>query len=521
MKEELEKTAGKSLNSSSRNLTEESSCGSLDILTEGFVEGFFEESDRSICQEFEEVSEEIKDEIIEETGKKSRKKICIAIAIFSITFYSIMSFYFMDHFYFGSKINDISVSGRSLEGAQKKVASELQSFSITLVERFGKTEEITGSDIRLRYKSTEDFLKLKERQNPFLWFLAPFKGEDYKVKVEVEYDEKKLLKRIDSLECFELSNIIEPENASFSCFGQSYLIRSEISGNKVNKKILSSKIARAILNGKTRLDLEDSNCYVKPRYTYSSPKVVKVNNMLNEYISSEIIYNFGENKEVADELMISKWITVDKNYIVSIDEEKIKKWLKDLAKKYNTVGKMRNFAASTGETVLIGGGDYGWIMDVAQETENLVADIKSGQKITKEPAYRQTAAEQGVNDIGDTYVEINIDQQHLWFYKDGLLLVEGPIVTGNVSKGMQTPKGIFCLKYKQKDAILRGPDYEAPVTYWMPFNGGIGLHDATWRSRFGGRIFKTNGSHGCINLPYSVAKTIFNNIEVNTPIIVY
>jgi lipoprotein-anchoring transpeptidase ErfK/SrfK len=55
----------------------------------------------------------------------------------------------------------------------------------------------------------------------------------------------------------------------------------------------------------------------------------------------------------------------------------------------------------------------------------------------------------------------------------------------------------------------------------MPFNGGIGIHDATWRRKFGGDIYKRDGSHGCINCPLSLAKTIYENIDVGTPIICY
>ena len=100
-------------------------------------------------------------------------------------------------------------------------------------------------------------------------------------------------------------------------------------------------------------------------------------------------------------------------------------------------------------------------------------------------------------------------------------MTHGPIVTGNVKAGNSTPSGIYILKYKQRDTILRGADYASPVTFWMPFNGGIGIHDASWRSTFGGDIYKTNGSHGCINCPYYLAKDIFNNISLGTPIICY
>ena len=147
--------------------------------------------------------------------------------------------------------------------------------------------------------------------------------------------------------------------------------------------------------------------------------------------------------------------------------------------------------------------------------------IRSGESGTREPVYSQTAASHGTNDYGDTYVEINLTAQHLFFYKDGKLLVESDFVSGNEARGWSTPSGAYPLTYKERNATLNGEGYSTPVSYWMPFNGGIGLHDAGWRSSFGGTIYKTNGSHGCINLPPSVAKIIYENISQGDPILCY
>ena len=125
------------------------------------------------------------------------------------------------------------------------------------------------------------------------------------------------------------------------------------------------------------------------------------------------------------------------------------------------------------------------------------------------------------NDIGHTYVEINITRQRLWFYKDGRIIAQGSVVTGNPNRGNGTVVGTYMLNYKQKDTTLRGVDYEAKVSYWMPFYGNIGIHDASWRHSFGGNIYKSNGSHGCVNVPTNLAKTIFENIEEGTPIVCY
>ena len=151
----------------------------------------------------------------------------------------------------------------------------------------------------------------------------------------------------------------------------------------------------------------------------------------------------------------------------------------------------------------------------------MINDIKNGENIIKEPIYLQKALGTRENDIGSTYVEINLTNQYLWFYKDGDIVAQGDIVSGNESRGLSTPVGTYILNYKQKDATLKGAGYSSKVSYWMPFNSNIGLHDATWRNDFGGNIYKSNGSHGCINLPVYLAKKIYENIEPGTPIICY
>lgn len=130
--------------------------------------------------------------------------------------------------------------------------------------------------------------------------------------------------------------------------------------------------------------------------------------------------------------------------------------------------------------------------------------------------------------MGNSYVEIDLTRQKVWVYVNGKIKVETECVSGCVEKGHATPTGIFFLTYKQKDRILKGQklpngryEYLSHVNYWMPFNGGIGLHDAKWRSKFGGDIYVANGSHGCINLPKEDAEKIYNIIDEKMPIIVY
>ena len=225
--------------------------------------------------------------------------------------------------------------------------------------------------------------------------------------------------------------------------------------------------------------------------------------------------------EVLDGTTISTWLSEGTDEKVSIDEEEVLAFVKTLAKKYNTAYSPKELKTSYGTTVTITGGFYGWRIDNGGEVEQILADLKAGKDVEREPVYLTTANSHGEHDYGDSYVEINLTNQHLFLYKDGKLVVESDFVSGNLSKGHDTPTGAFGLTYKTMNAVLRGPDYETPVTYWMPFNGDVGMHDATWRNKFGGSIYKTSGSHGCINLPASAAKKIYETIDKGYAVLVY
>ena len=124
---------------------------------------------------------------------------------------------------------------------------------------------------------------------------------------------------------------------------------------------------------------------------------------------------------------------------------------------------------------------------------------------------------------GLTYIDISIEKQRVILFENGRKVMESACVTGTPNRERATHYGSFRINYKQRNRILRGSQklYEAFVSYWMPFDGGIGLHDATWRGSFGGNIYKSNGSHGCINLPPAFAKQLYERVTVGMPVYVH
>lgn len=437
-----------------------------------------------------------------------------------VLIYLLVSIYFANHFFFNTVINGVDVSLKAYKDEDEIIRSYIKDYKLLLIERNGKTEVITGQDIGMQYNEKNSIYKIYHMQNSFKWISSLFKKQIYYEDDLYVYNKDNLKNKIDGLNCLN-KDIIEPRNVSFKYSNGSYEMIEEVYGNKLNRDKLSKAIEMSIIKGETKLDLDEKNCYENPKYTLSSDKAPETLNLLNKYVKAKITYIFGTQKEILDGKIINEWLSVDENLEAVINEKAVSEYVKVLSKKYDTVGAARNFKASTGKIVEVKGGLYGWKINRAAETKALIENIKLGEALEKEPIYKQRALTRGENEIGNTYVEINITRQHLWFYKNGKLITHGSVVTGNPNKGNATVLGTHMLNYKQEGATLVGEDYEAEVTYWMPFYGNIGLHDASWRHSFGGSIYERRGTHGCVNAPFHLAKKVFENIEEGTPIICY
>ncbi len=134
----------------------------------------------------------------------------------------------------------------------------------------------------------------------------------------------------------------------------------------------------------------------------------------------------------------------------------------------------------------------------------------------------QNAEEEAAGTPLSTYVDVDITNQTVTYFLNGTAVFSSPCVTGDISKRRSTPTGYYAVFGHVKGTYLTGPTWHNWVDYWMPFTkGGCGLHDATWRKNFGGEIYKTNGSHGCVNLPHDAAEQLFGLIDVGTIVIVH
>lgn len=419
----------------------------------------------------------------------------------------------------GTIVGSESVSGMTLEELKK----EISDYSLTIVyqDETGKeaTETIRGADFGIRLKEEQASAVLK-KQSAWSYFGG---GMRYSVKDWISYDVDKLTDVIDQLGCLDAERFTSPKNAYISEYDEEsgYQIVKETRGNILDKEKARSRIAEAVDQMDSRVELFEEDCYQKAEITAQDAGLNKTLNQLNTYAGAKITYRFGKKKEVVDGTLISKWLKVNKKGKVKLQAEKVEEYVSELRKKYDTIFRSRRFKTSYGKTITITGGDYGWWMNYTEEQKQLTKLILAGKQTERTPEYYQTAQNYGKKDYGDTYVEINLTAQHVFLYKDGKKILETDCVTGNSSRGFDTPAGTYSITYTERNATLQGENYSTPVKYWMPFNRNIGLHDANWRSSFGGEIYKYNGSHGCVNLPPDKAAKIFKYVEKGTPVFCY
>jgi lipoprotein-anchoring transpeptidase ErfK/SrfK len=356
----------------------------------------------------------------------------------------------------------------------------------------------------------------------------------YTIEANTTFDKQLLETELKSLSCAQEENQVAPENAYVAYNDTGFEIVPETEGSELQIKQAYQALTEAISNSMSSIDFDAcESVYASAAVTSSSQELQDTLEAYNNFAQASITYTFGDETVTLDGNTIRDWLEFDeKGELVKDDasfQQHVTDFVAQLASQYDTVGTSRAFTATNGRTVYVYGSAYGWKIDKDAEAEQLMSEIRSGTQTTRDPVYSMTANSRGYNDFGNTYIEVDMGIQHMYYYQNGSLIFESDIVTGLMSDPeRQTPEGVYTLYWKKSPDVLRGAlqedgtyEYETPVTYWMPFNGGIGFHDATWQPYFGGDRYLTGGSHGCINMPYDKAATLYDIIQYGVPIICF
>ena len=469
------------------------------------------------------------------SARKHKKWPAIAVAclfVMLIGIYSGIVVYYQTRFLPGTIINGIDCSGMEAEAVTALLDAQIMDYSLEVKGRDYASGEagavlgiVSAKDIELAYEATlEKVEMILQEQNSLLWVTALFPHEySHDLVRGVTYDHELLEALVKSWKACQENNMVKAEDAYISEYSDDlggYEIIPETSGTELDVEQAIQVVAAAVVLKEESRDLSEAELYKTAGVTSEDAGLKELVETVNRWLGTTITYDWNGSEVILDIELLKDWVSIVDGEAV-IDEEAVTSFVKAQSRANDTYGKNKKFVTSLGIELTLRSPNYGWRTNTTDETVELISLIKEGTVGEREPVYLYSAVQKGKNDIGDSYVEADLTNQHLYLYEDGELILETDFVSGDMMTGKHSPEGIFALTYKTRNATLRGADYESFVYYWMPFYGNYGMHDATWRDSFGGNIYLTNGSHGCLNLPLNMAEQIYKYVYKGSPVVCY
>ena len=469
-----------------------------------------------------------------------RKKIAVgcgaAACVLAVVYIGIAQTY-KTKFIEGTSINGIDAGKKTVSEVEDEIEKTVENYSLKLSFRDNRTETIDGDAFDYQYVSDGGVQRLLDEQNIYTWIGGALFGSEksYTVDEDTQFNEQKLVEGLSNLPEMKSENQVAPTDAYLLLdeTTKRYNIVPETEGNVLNVEAVQAYAKSAVSGSVETVDLaQAADTYAAPAIRANDEGLNSQQAALNTFLSANITYTLPEGKQVLDANVLNGWISVDDNGYRYVDEEHIAEcvdqYVADLASAVDVEKETSTFASTNRGMVEVDNNEYVIKINQDAEKEKLLEEVLGNTVTQREPVYSRKDETQDPT-FGGTYVEIDIDNQTVYYYEDGQCLVETPCVTGTGSVPRRsTPTGVFHIYDKQRSRTLYGdiqPDgsygYASFVNYWMRFCGGCGLHDATWRDSFGGDIYWDSGSHGCVNLPYEAAAQMYEIVEEGTPCIVF
>lgn len=458
---------------------------------------------------------------MEKTQKGKVLNIVVLICIVIIFLIFLLTRVFIkDTFQYSTIINGIDCSFLNIKDAEKKLEKTMNSATITMLFAEDKKYTCLGAYFDISIDNSNSLRGILSEQKDT-------GKNEYTMTDLYKVNEAKAKKYLASLSVFANDNSNkEPVNAylEWNEEKQEYYIVKETYGNKLTMETAYNYLLNSLRNGKTVIDFREVTD-ITPDITANSLELKEQMENINSILDTTIEYElYNGETYTLDAKIMKDWVSRNDKGEYSIDiENNVTKFVDKLAKKakYELTSTKFNATGLGTISVPFGRATYATV-NTEKEIDRLIKQLESKKSTKLEVVYNDLPDYLNIN----TYIELDLSRQNVWMYVNGECVVDSPCVTGNVATGYATPAGIYYLTYKEMNTTLEGYNadgstYSSPVTYWMPFNGGIGFHDASWRYSFGGNIYMTNGSHGCVNLPYWAASTIYSYINTSIPIIIY
>ena len=450
--------------------------------------------------------------------------------------YHYVNEYLKDKYGPNTWVDGIYCTGQTVDFVNSQLIEDLDAPSITVTDREGEKYTYDLADADFQYDYSAFLEQCRNDQNAVGWtLLAKSQNEIALDEPDFTYDVNALKTWWDGIDAVKAEEI-KPE-LTMNLEDQGYVLESTLEDHLDVEKGFQ-EVVNAISERKSRISLTESHCYFDYEMDEEQTALYETWKNLRIMETCGLVYDMGAEKIPFDTSVMSSFIAKDADGNPLLDEngkfyydlEEVDAFVEELCERYHTYGVERPFKTSreSGEVVMVKPGNFGTELDVKAEKafvrEFLTGDV--GTRIAKcehQPVYLHETMYHGLDDTGGTYIEVDKEEQKIYFYLDGELMVTSGIVTGCLSTRHDTYEGAFCIQGKYKNKVLRGPGYASFVRRWMPIYRAIGLHDANWRkeSEFGGETYKRNGSHGCVNMPDETTDIIFEYAEIGTPVFIF
>lgn len=459
-------------------------------------------------------------------GKKRAVALLSILSLIFIGLYVYQAKFYDTHFYPKAVVNNIPIGNMTVDEAAQRLEENHSKVMVSIKNDKSVWKEMNVNKLGLTYDVTPSLKKQLKKQNNYLWLAQRFATH------QVQIDNATLDERAFEKETVALKNDIdtlnqernEPQDATITSTESGLVITPEVEGNTLDSDRIINELKTTLTKGDSELDL---NRFIK------HPKVKADDDHLKEALAtgkkiseqSAVHIINGKDIEIPKETLAS-WVTYNPDeQAVSLNHDSVSNYIQELGKKYNTSTNDLSFKSTKRGDVTVPAGTYSWTIQTDAETEALTKELLAGNGVKRAPIVNGSATPDKAL-VGDTYVEVDLKNQHMYFYKNGKLFLDTDVVTGKPTT--VTPPGVFYVWSKEENATLRGTNddgskYAEPVDYWMPIDWtGVGLHDSPWQAAYGGSRWADGfGSHGCVNTPPELAAKLFNNIEIGTPVLVF
>ncbi|MDO4404096.1 MAG: L,D-transpeptidase family protein [Atopobiaceae bacterium] len=445
---------------------------------------------------------------------------------------------FRNTFMPGTTINGEDVSFKSLEEVAKSNSDSISSFELS-VTGDGLDVHIKAADVNAAFDGEGYAKTAMKQQDPWSWPLSIFGSHDIQVENTLSYDEARLDDIVGSAVDAVNATATDSTNATavFNEESLKYEIAPEVQGTKIDRSYVLDKVHTVIKNREQAVTFAEDALIKPERYSTDETLIAAVQHV-NDCVGAiqDIDYK-GQTMHTLGAENLHKWLHLEPDLTVSFDSNACVEWCRGpLSQRIDSVGTSRTFTTPDGREISVSGGTYGWMLDGEALAGYIQENVLAGKAAHIEAPWMYEAAAwaPGSNEWGDTYVEIDLGAQHVRYFQGGETVWESDCVSGGMNTGKMhyTPTGVYSItEYMESgnvelkgeiDPVTKQPEYISYVHYWMPFIGNShALHDADWRSSFGGDIYLYNGSHGCVNLPVSKAAELYDMVGVGTVVVVH